>query len=273
MEEAGEGLGAGSRAEDTRVKTMNISEVKSGINGNKNVVRCYYEVCDQPMSYASSEVPLLRLVCKRCLSRTFKKYEPIEKTEGTGCPWEIWNVRQGTGCRYCRRRSYCKLIGKMDYKEKTDKGMKKCHQTAPVIYVACPNCGRGSWFCQDPEIDRCTDKIACRACHTSHPIADWELMYDLKGNKKRKGRQMKWLAKVLRRVIVLWCVYGLVRICVWANPFVMKLAKLVFAEDFVYNPGASTAGIWFLLILALGGIVLAIYALHCFAAWLFNEKK
>lgn len=80
---------------------------------------------------------------------------------------------------------------------------------------------------------------------------------------------MKLLPKVLRRLIVVWCVYGLARLCILVNPLVVRLAELMFDWEI---SSADVAGTWVLLAIASGTCVFLCVLLHRFAAWLFNEK-
>lgn len=91
----------------------------------------------------------------------------------------------------------------------------------------------------------------------------------------RKENKMSWFPKILRRVIVLWCLYGLVRLVLLAHPHVVRLALVIRAgcPDYGSSRGDAVITTWILL---LSGTVLfagATYVVHVFSRWLFNERK
>ena len=91
----------------------------------------------------------------------------------------------------------------------------------------------------------------------------------LKGNKMRK------LVKVLRRVIMLWVVYGAVKLGILVNPLIMRFGMFVCTGDKhseLNNIQINVLG-WLFCIAGIVAFCAASYALHKFSAWIFNEGK
>lgn len=94
------------------------------------------------------------------------------------------------------------------------------------------------------------------------------------------------IKKMLHRVTVVWCLYGLVRLCIFVNPLLFRLMKLfmpVYEDNSAYqhipdepwNPAdpEQILMVWFLVIVAIGIIVGISAAIHHFANWFFSTKK
>ena len=89
-----------------------------------------------------------------------------------------------------------------------------------------------------------------------------------------KGKLMKVLPKILRRGIVLWCLYGLARLAILVNPLVLAFG--VWVDGYFPNPSStaeSNVGGWLLVIIGLAVLCVVSFAVHKFSTWLFNEKK
>ena len=93
----------------------------------------------------------------------------------------------------------------------------------------------------------------------------------LKGNKMRK------LVKVLRRVIMLWVVYGAVKLGILVNPLMLYLGttmnKAVDGKEANATDGLNAFGGWLLCLVGITAFCMTSYALHKFSAWIFNEKN
>ena len=90
----------------------------------------------------------------------------------------------------------------------------------------------------------------------------------LKGNKMRK------LVKVLRRVIMLWVVYGAVKLGILVNPLMLYLGTTMNkAVGGNATDGLNAFGGWLLCLVGITAFCMASYALHRFSAWIFNEGK
>jgi hypothetical protein len=83
---------------------------------------------------------------------------------------------------------------------------------------------------------------------------------------------MKWVPKILRRIIVLWCVVGFAKLCILVNPYVQLIAKYFSPEHFAEHPIDATAAAWVILITAIGCGVVLMIGIHWFTKWLFNER-
>jgi hypothetical protein len=90
---------------------------------------------------------------------------------------------------------------------------------------------------------------------------------------ERKGQKMNWLAKVLRRAVVLWCVYGLVQVGILVNPMVAGIGNFLAAEDAAGHPVQCNILGWVICFGALVIVGVACTAIHKFSTWLFNERK
>lgn len=93
-----------------------------------------------------------------------------------------------------------------------------------------------------------------------------------KENPKSKGKNMKLLPKILRRIIVVWCLYGVARLCILMNPHVLWIGAQVGPDNSQHQIIADATEGWSLCITAVGLCLLASYGIHCFSSWLFNEK-
>jgi len=79
--------------------------------------------------------------------------------------------------------------------------------------------------------------------------------------------------KAMRRIVVLWCLYGLAKAAILVNPLVVKLGAVVttaleLRDD---KPSFTFAG-WMTVIIAVGATFLAGTAVHAITRWLFGEK-
>lgn len=101
----------------------------------------------------------------------------------------------------------------------------------------------------------------------------------------RKERSM--IKKTLQRIFVIWCLYGLVRLCIVVNPLVFALARIVYGPAWDDNSrwngiadipwdsgsGEQIAVVWVWVVIAVGALALAGYGVHCFSNWFFGTKK
>lgn len=92
---------------------------------------------------------------------------------------------------------------------------------------------------------------------------------------KSKGNKMKVLPKILRRAIVVWCLYGLYEIVLLVHPFVRTLALASYerSPEIYDNKVDAITSYWLLCISAVFIFVAGSYGVHKFSAWLFNENK
>ncbi len=92
--------------------------------------------------------------------------------------------------------------------------------------------------------------------------------------------------KVLRRLVIMWCIFGTWKCCVFANPWLFRVAEMIFPywddnsrwgslENELWDAGSwqQRIFVWFWTILAIALVVGAIAVMHAFTAWLFNEHK
>lgn len=78
--------------------------------------------------------------------------------------------------------------------------------------------------------------------------------------------------KMLHRIVVVWCLYGLVRFCIWLNPLVFRVARIL---DSSLDPkdGIAIFMVWFSILVIAFVAVLIFTAIHAFSNWFFNEKE
>ncbi len=91
--------------------------------------------------------------------------------------------------------------------------------------------------------------------------------------------------KLLHRITVAWCLYGLVRVCIYANPLVFWVAKMIkpFNYESSIDPSFNDAWdsgdigqimeVWFFAAIAIGLVALAGFGIHHFANWFFNTAN
>ncbi len=93
--------------------------------------------------------------------------------------------------------------------------------------------------------------------------------------KTERRKKMKWLPKLLRRVIVLWCGYGLVQLVLLVHPKVCWLADKWYWKnpDNWTSENSAILGTWTLLVAGAVAVGVIICGVHYFSKWLFNEKK
>lgn len=83
------------------------------------------------------------------------------------------------------------------------------------------------------------------------------------------------IKKCLHRIAVVWCLYGLVRVCILANPLLLRLANLALPQDAILANGGTEAIVatWLLALLTILALVVIVGAIHLFANWFFNTQK
>lgn len=122
----------------------------------------------------------------------------------------------------------------------------------------------------------------CERCWKSREGTLW--LYDkyqenIKDKSNRKENKMKWLPKILRRVILLWVFYGAWKLAVFACPWIIRLSHFLPDGMWLDTNGKTCEDGWRIfgmtLIIILGSFIigLSIFGIHKFAAWLFNESK
>lgn len=91
--------------------------------------------------------------------------------------------------------------------------------------------------------------------------------------------------KMLHRIVIVWCIYGFVRVCIWANPLLFRVAKIImplwwdslvdpkFDEPWNCTAPEQILVVWFCVLVIMIVVVLVFAALHAFSNWFFNEKK
>ena len=91
--------------------------------------------------------------------------------------------------------------------------------------------------------------------------------------------------KLLHRITVVWCLYGLVRLCILFNPWVFRIAKLIkpFNYESSINPSFNEAWdsgdigqimeVWFFVAIIIVIVALASFGIHHFANWFFNTSN
>ena len=84
------------------------------------------------------------------------------------------------------------------------------------------------------------------------------------------------ILKLIRRAIVIWVGYGIVKLCILLNPYLFALARLTgpnFDEGQPLDHTDPTQVIimWFTSLLAIGLLCLAVYLIHRLTAWIFGE--
>ena len=92
-----------------------------------------------------------------------------------------------------------------------------------------------------------------------------------------KGNKMKKLVKVLRRVIMLWVVYGAVKLGILVNPLVTRLAyflddSLDKSRDITSVVDATFVG-WLTVIVGIAIFCAASYGFNKLSVLVFNEKN
>ena len=94
------------------------------------------------------------------------------------------------------------------------------------------------------------------------------------------------IKKCLHRITVVWCLYGLVRVCIFANPWMFRLAKIiapVWEDNSAYRsledvPWSTTDPfqifvVWFCVCAAAFVVFLILAAIHNFTDWFFSTKN
>ena len=93
------------------------------------------------------------------------------------------------------------------------------------------------------------------------------------------------IKKLLHRITVVWCLYGLIRLCIFANPWVFRIAKMYrplfyksrasdnFNESWDIADPYQIIFVWFWVAVALGLVLAACAVIHIFSDWFFNTQK
>jgi len=80
--------------------------------------------------------------------------------------------------------------------------------------------------------------------------------------------------KLLRRIAILWCLYGLVKVCIFVNPWLFCVAKMIKP----YEPWDSTSAfqislVWAVVLFALGIAGIICCVIHYLSEWFFGETE
>lgn len=142
-------------------------------------------------------------------------------------------------------------------------------------FICCEKCGKEHYIWPD-NLNKPVTKYPWK-----HQPASVRYDYQGVGLKKTikqcvnllsKGTKMKWISKVIRRIMMSWCLYGLYLLVVLCNPFVAIVGHSICGEKCAEPYWSHALGGW-LLILAGGAIVYGIsYGVHKLSTILFNEK-
>lgn len=152
--------------------------------------------------------------------------------------------------------------------------------------VACYRCGMVFWLAKthDKEL-RCEHTaFYCPQGHRqSYKIKPDETNETEDEPKKKRRKNM--IKKALHRITVVWCLYGLVRLCMFVNPLVFRVAKMIkpFWDDnsayhSIDNELWNVADpyqivyVWFFVAVTIGVIALILSGINEFSNWFFNTK-
>lgn len=91
--------------------------------------------------------------------------------------------------------------------------------------------------------------------------------------------------KLFHRIVIVWCLYGLVRFCIFINPLVFRAAKFIKPQLEDNNSWSSIPNVewnhesigqimlvWVFVLVGTFVVLLIIAAIHNFSNWFFNEK-
>lgn len=83
------------------------------------------------------------------------------------------------------------------------------------------------------------------------------------------------IKKALHRITILWCLYGLVRICIWVNPWVFKVWAIVLPKHDppIADDAERTVVLWVSSIVVFAVLALAYTGVHYLANWFFNTSN
>lgn len=94
------------------------------------------------------------------------------------------------------------------------------------------------------------------------------------------------MKKVMRRIVILWCVIGLGKVCACVHPWLFRIAQMKWPvwddnsrwdsiPDEMWNTHSieQSVVVWFWAVVLIALCVAAVFAGHAFTAWLFGEKE
>jgi len=97
---------------------------------------------------------------------------------------------------------------------------------------------------------------------------------NLKQKSKQKQEIKIMFKKALHRIVVVWCLYGLVRFCIIVNPLLFLVHKTLGIK---FQPDTSlaeqTTALWIIAVIIIAAAVAASIAVHKFSNWFFNTPK
>lgn len=193
-----------------------------------------------------------------------------------GVPIEPWT--RFMMCPYCGKA--------FDAQKATEEKDAKVMDSS-ICFVRCPHCGESlePWadFIKCPNCKKIVEIQAARKIEWEkkkkrcNEAVDVRAAVEIKPKKKEKGAiEMKWLKKLMRRAIIVWCLWGLMWLVVVLNPYICKLSKLfdtiLPGAPLELSDRAHIALGWFYIVLALGIVICIRFFLYILAQWLFNEK-
>lgn len=82
------------------------------------------------------------------------------------------------------------------------------------------------------------------------------------------------IKKTLHRIVIVWCIYGLVRVCIWVNPLLFWVANII-DPDYEWDKAdwGEIFALWAITTVLILVVILIFVAIHAFSNWFFNEKK
>jgi len=95
------------------------------------------------------------------------------------------------------------------------------------------------------------------------------------GSSEPQVKENKMFKKALHRVVVIWCLYGLAKVCIFVNPLLFKVWAMISPIGYppILGDGADTFGVWAISILAVTVLVIVYCGVHRFSNWFFNTGK
>lgn len=126
--------------------------------------------------------------------------------------------------------------------------------------------GKDGWFPNQQAAQTALDKYLSRKPCTCQENKETETV-------SRKDRSM--FKKALHRIVVVWCLYGLVKLCIFVNPLMFGVWAMVLPKDDppILGDGGHTFTLWCGTIIVFATLALAGYGIHRFSDWFFNTSK
>lgn len=157
-------------------------------------------------------------------------------------PGFIQKADYPTTCRHCS--------------SKVEKGdnLYFCSQCRKYVCRKCID--NGKWYYK-------TKTVVCSACMGR--LTQEQLI--------RIGKKESiMIVKLLRRLCIAWCLFGIAKICIWVNPWILKLSSIIGIGSYV-DTFSATLIMWLIIIIGAGTLLTLALFFHWFSIWFFNEKK